>query len=426
MQGTRNQPLAETSRNEASPLLGNNQHLESDVQDDIESNVSRGFNNTDSRNLSLDIHFDVPSSRSGDSLDSSENTDNLDIDTNAAVAGGPERTSGPTNPNNNNGVETEYESFTNRLRYVFFALYLPSIPLSGLLALILFKLTLVAITSSQCSHSLREFTFVSIIILAYGPYHKRVKRYLFDYDRLRDGNQRPRSVRLYDQVFYWCWIMYLYYDMTLAQLCQDDTSLIDNQAISTCETTCGELYTWFQRFDFVLRIFIINMVLPLVTIPFVYCWILRRVGSIGPRPGNDFLAGDTLVKDVMDGLHEVKLFFVNDETTGVGKVRVRGKNNTQTWSGTKLFDKEALRECCICMTEFQIEDVSNLSKEEGDSMIDDCIVETRCGHHFHKSCLGHWIGGENWELAITDDARARRKCCPLCRKDLTFTSDDTV
>ena len=62
------------------------------------------------------------------------------------------------------------------------------------------------------------------------------------------------------------------------------------------------------------------------------------------------------------------------------------------------------RECCICMNEFG--NGSNTTTES------DCIiVQTRCGHVFHKACLGGWL--------------ATSRYCPLCRENLVTQQADS-
>ena len=57
------------------------------------------------------------------------------------------------------------------------------------------------------------------------------------------------------------------------------------------------------------------------------------------------------------------------------------------------FDDEARpKDCCICMEEFDA--------TSGDM----AIVETPCGHYYHKKCLAGWLQSN--------------KSCPICRTDL--------
>mmetsp|Transcript_13557 Transcript_13557/g.17797 ORF Transcript_13557/g.17797 Transcript_13557/m.17797 type:complete len:179 (-) Transcript_13557:461-997(-) len=139
-------------------------------------------------------------------------------------------------------------------------------------------------------------------------------------------------------------------------------------------------------------------------------------------------------------------------------------------SSTSQMSSSISKECCICMSEFEIskegdadpalerplennkssternrpstslveQDVdqsdeerslqlgSDVSDPVGDVFYDDnTIVRTKCGHVFHQKCLAGWIGGR-WEPSqrgvhggeVSGRRRARRTCCPLCRQDL--------
>uniref|UniRef100_A0A7S4MF59 RING-type domain-containing protein n=1 Tax=Odontella aurita TaxID=265563 RepID=A0A7S4MF59_9STRA len=122
----------------------------------------------------------------------------------------------------------------------------------------------------------------------------------------------------------------------------------------------------------------------------------------------------------------------------------------------------ALGECCICMSEFRVAEVFQAGDAEGedgsaedahevdallsvshlvDNEVKDAahnandhhksdngvIVRTKCGHLFHRECLGGWIGGRWMDEAGGEGdenrrrrrrRKARRRCCPLCREDM--------
>jgi len=225
--------------------------------------------------------------------------------------------------------------------------------------------------------------------------------------------------------------------MILIQSCRED--LVND--VSTCTNTCPELYACFERFDLVLRIFAGILVLPLVCLPFVYMWIMRRIHTTEALlrfergfSGNsardeDYLAGRVLVKDIMEGLREVVL--VKVVVAKRSMIKVLGKGNEESWSDGKLREKDAVKDCCICMSDFHAEGEVDESSSDPDingnetSSLEECIVETKCGHLFHKACIGGWIGGRDWEDATSaSNARARRKCCPLCREDLALNGSD--
>ena len=388
-----------------------------------------------------------------------QNNDNTDNDTNINI-----------NINNTNeGIQENQDdddigdqitTLTNRLRILFYTLYIPIIPLSGLLFVLLIQLIMNTITSPPCSYPLRFFAILSLLLFIYTPNHKAIKRYLFNYSRERDGMIRPRSVRIYDQCFHTICLLYIYLDMVLIQSCRED--LVND--VSTCTTTCPDLYAWFQRFDLVLRIFAGILILPLVCLPFVYMWIMRRIhttealfrferglgGGGGGRREEDNLAGGVLVKEVMEGLREVVL--VKVDVGNRSMIKIVGKGNLESWSCGRLRERDAVKDCCICMSDFYCEgdgksldndkdhdndgnscgngevgeSVSNCGINGSESLSSQgCIVETKCGHLFHKACIGGWIGGRYWEDASSgSNTRARRKCCPLCREDLTLNGSD--
>jgi hypothetical protein len=356
-----------------------------------------------------------------------ENDDNNDNNDNEEI-----------HENQNQDVGEEITTLTNRLRVLFYTLYIPIIPLSGVLFILLLQLVMKTIASPPCSYPLRFFAILSLLLFVYTPNHKAVKRYLFNYSRERDGIIRPRSVRMYDQSFHMICLLYIYLDMMLIQSCQED---VDINHVSTCTTTCPELYEWFIRFDLVLKIFAAIILLPLVCLPFVYMWIIRRIHTAeallrferglngNAARDEDYLAGRVLVKEIMEGLREVVL--VKVVVTAKTMIKVLGKGNEESWSGDKLREKDAVKDCCICMSDFycegeidELESDRDVNGNEG-STSQQCIVETKCGHLFHKACIGGWIGGRDWEVASAAlNTRARRKCCPLCREDLALNGSD--
>lgn len=340
-------------------------------------------------------------------------------------------------------IGLQIANLTNRLRILFYTLYIPIIPLTVLLFGLLLQLLIKAATSPPCSYPLRFFALASFLLFLYAPNHRTVKRLLFNYSRERDGAIRPRSVRIYDQFFHMICLMYIYLDMVLVQSCRED--IVNN--VSTCTTTCGDLYSWFQRFDIVLRIFVGVLVLPLVCLPFVYIWIMRRIhstealwrlqqglgrgGADGGRLREEDLlpGGGVKVKDIMENLRSVRLVPSEEDRS---KVRVVGLER-ESWTGERLRDWDGIKDCCICMCEFECDSMvggEDGSVKDGERSLamqqgsEGGIVQTRCGHVFHKACIGGWIGGRNWEDSMSllgSNARARRRCCPLCREDLAVT-----
>lgn len=333
---------------------------------------------------------------------------------------------------------------------------------------------------------------------------------------------RPRVVRIYDQCFHLLAILYVYYGTVLLKACQDDmmdvtTSMYPTTSMeggggiqgngnqnhndmasdamgimnttnttmteSTCAYSCPELFDSMQRFVFMLKIFVIVLLLPLVCLPFIYVWILRRInteeawltfgrennGNGGDGSGNGKVV---LASEIMEELKDVVLVPLRDGVShgsfdnekeekidGVGtstntmlkKVRIVDKsllgNDHKTDpschneedpllissrqgddydSQTKEWD--TTKDCCICMCEFDLYDESGTANKNGDTKSSSKdIVQTRCGHIFHKSCIGSWIGG-NWNEELnrleSTTSRALRHGCPLCRADLSPVNDN--
>eukprot|EP00557_Chaetoceros_sp_GSL56_P005343 CAMPEP_0176488498 /NCGR_PEP_ID=MMETSP0200_2-20121128/6743_1 /TAXON_ID=947934 /ORGANISM="Chaetoceros sp., Strain GSL56" /LENGTH=536 /DNA_ID=CAMNT_0017885489 /DNA_START=229 /DNA_END=1836 /DNA_ORIENTATION=- len=347
------------------------------------------------------------------------------------------------NHHNQENIQDEDEigiqiaNLTNRLRVLFYTLYIPIIPLSVLLFALLIQLLIKAASSPPCSYPLRFFALASFLLFLYAPNHKTIKRVLFNYSRERDGMIRPRAVRIYDQFFHMICLMYIYLDMVLVQSCRED---IVNNA-STCSTTCPDLYSWFQRFDIVLRIFVGVLVLPLVCLPFVYIWIMRRIHTTealwrlhegledggrgdGRRVGGEDSMGGVKVKDIMENLKRVRLVPCDEDRS---KVRVVGEVKHGNGVVDQRKDWDTVKDCCICMCEFECKKDEENERDEGEegrstrvkdgesSLVQDEIVQTRCGHLFHRACIGAWIGGRNWEDSsslLGSNVRARRRCCP--------------
>ena len=220
---------------------------------------------------------------------------------------------------------------------------LPIIPLLFVLSsLLLFVLYAAFVTDlhRQCSAPLHGYAIVSLILFIYAPNHRAIKHHLFHYSRERDGPNRPRSVRVYDQAFQTTCILYVYFGMTLIQ------------------TTGGDV----------------------------------EEGPIGLGGG------------------------------GSG-----GVTNALTSSMPSYYrDRDDVRECCICMAEFRLdeaefpEELAQLARNRDVMRVSgDFIVRTKCNHFFHFRCIGGWLGGQWTEQGGTiESQRARRRACPLCREDL--------
>lgn len=358
-------------------------------------------------------------------------------------------------------ITEQITELTNRLRIIFYTLTVPILPLTVLLAICLGQFLASTVNSPDCSHPLKSFATISAIFMVYAPNHKRIRRILFNYtDRQQT---RPQSVRIYDQIFHMNCFIYFYYGMALMQTCRDDLDPTSGE--STCTATCPQVYKAFQRYSFVVNLFVIVLLLPLVCLPFVYLWIIRRIHTddawirlnrdlrLGGSQRDDDLGRGITVKELMEGLRSVYLISVssdrNEKSDSTGarrdgyyygstesdhshneKVRIVGVEK-ESWSGNDtLRDREAVKDCCICMNEYPILNENQALNEEilkktlGSQEV---IVETKCQHLFHKACLGGWVGGVDWEDAsLQSNGRARRRLCPLCRKDLATDASEEV
>jgi len=365
---------------------------------------------------------------------------------------------------------------TNRLRYLFACLTVPIFPLGILLFILLARVLYCAFVKDiahTCSHPLKLYAILSFTLSSYFPQHKRVKTFLFGYNRERDGPVRPRSVRIYDQLFHLLVLNYVYFGMILVQSCKDDTPTSDDgltgedlQLVSTCEATCPFLYGATCSYVLILQVLVIVFLLPLVCLPFIYLWIVRRVtteeawarfGRVAAGEDAEDESGGVTAKEILEQMNEVVLVQISGEE-GLIKVvqRISGNNNDQGEGRTvnngehQVLEWTLVKDCCICQDEFDVSDDTALAQEPRNgidaapdlaypwsfpansapppSMLQtpqadpqkDMIVQTKCGHLFHKECIEPWICGP-WgedESSRTLNRRAARKCCPLCRRDL--------
>jgi hypothetical protein len=396
-------------------------------------------------------------------VDDTRNTNNSNDDNNSDNDGYlPPNLQDPeiqNNPTFEDDITEQITELTNRLRIIFYTLTVPILPLTVLLAICLGQFLASTMNSPDCSHPLKSFAAISAIFMIYAPNHKRMRRILFNYtDRQQT---RPQSVRIYDQIFHMNCFMYFYYGMALMQTCRDDVDPTSGE--STCTTSCPQVYKAFQRYSFVVNLFVIVLLLPLVCLPFVYLWIIRRIHTDdawmrlnrdlrrGSQRDDDLGRGIT-VKELMEGLRSVYLQSVRSDSNEKSdlecrrdgyyygstehdhnhneKVRIVGVEK-ESWSGNDtLRDREAVKDCCICMNEYPILDETQTLNEEilkKTLNSQEVIVETKCHHLFHKACLGGWVGGVDWEdVSLQTNGRARRRLCPLCRKDLAADASEEV
>ncbi len=418
-----------------------------------------------------------------------------------------ESTSQPQEANNeeerasqNNEDEDEDEFYrgglaqmTRQLRCLFSTITWPIIPLG---AVVSFSLTWVLYAAflldvrRNCSHPLHWYAMASLVLVTYTPFHAQARSHLFHYSRERDGPVRPAGVRMYDQLFHTICLLYVYGGVTLIQTCKEDVAsaqVVDvvnkdgtnNGPVSldppsnSCAATCPHLYHSLVFYITTLELFTFSLILPLLFLPCIYVWFLRRATSdyetlahFRERLEEEealLSNGGITAEEILQSLEDVKLVF--NPTKPGAEVLILPKLATDFSGGS---DGTDIKECCICMNDFHVQDdinaplhddheVGEIDLENGlctsiapSSTPQDDMVRTKCGHVFHRKCLAGWIGGR-WEgnpqlvvpendsatttttetstlstTAVTTTTttttrrqrKARRTCCPLCRYDL--------
>jgi len=267
--------------------------------------------------------------------------------------------------------------------------------------------------------------------------------FLFGYQRDRDGPTRPEGVRRYDQFCFFLFVMYVIIGLLLVYGChKDDTPTSDDgvggdeELISTCEATCPSLYHATRQYVITLVGLVIVFMLPLVCLPFIYLWIVRRVttdeewarfgrvaaGEDGEEPRS------VSAKEILEQMDEVDLLrgeegLVNVIRQGIGQGMDVEEGGTVSNVGHQSLEWQSVKDCCICLKEFDVcDDSADLARASKIVSDDNTIVLTKCSHLFHKACIGGWIHGQ-WgaeESSGTSlNIKAARRACPLCRQDLS-------
>ena len=376
-------------------------------------------------------------------------------------------------------------TLTRRLRCLFSTITWPIVPLGTIVALALLWVLYAASSLDlrrSCSHPLHWYALASLVLVAYIPHHAQVRSHLFHYSRERDGPIRPARVRMYDQFFHTVCLLYVYTGVTLIQTCREDlvtnesvTDIINNEdtpqapsdvPLNTCAATCPNLYQALSVYVATLEMFTFALILPLLFLPCIYLWFLRRAtaeaeafAQLQDRLQEEealLSNGGVTASEILDSLENVKLVSRTQRDS-------KGESEHQVWllpysaTDASIGMNSDVKECCICMSEFTVQNEddleegilgendadspndpadsvagsaaeSNRESTSGDPIaLDPGIVRTRCGHIFHKECLAGWVGGR-WQInpqATSDDRnqdrsrrRARQTCCPLCREDL--------
>jgi hypothetical protein len=387
-------------------------------------------------------------------------------------------------------------TLTRRLRCLFSTITWPIVPLGTIVALALLWVLYAASSLDlrrSCSHPLHWYALASLILVAYIPHHAQVRSHLFHYSRERDGPIRPARVRMYDQFFHTICLLYVYTGVTLIQTCREDiisndsvTDILDapdmqippDIPLNSCAATCPNLYQALSVYVATLEMFTFALILPLCFLPCIYLWFLRRAtaeaeafAQLQDRLQEEealLSHGGVTATEILDSLENVKL--VSRTQTDEA-----GKSERQVWllpssaSQASIGMNSDVKECCICMSEFPVQNEADLEdglfeNDDDDESLDNPasssssssssstpqsptsseqlllrgIVRTRCGHVFHKECLAGWVGGR-WQMNpqaaasaaaaneqdTTQDRRrrrARQTCCPLCREDLRPTT----
>lgn len=202
-------------------------------------------------------------------------------------------------------------------------------------------------------------------------------------------------------------------------------------ADNTCLSTCPHLYQALSVYVTTLEMFAFALILPLLFLPCVYLWIIRRA-SAEAAAFSQFQErleeeeavlqnGALTAQEIIDSLEKVKLVRSNQD-----EIILLPLLSAANGDGA-LVDGGNTRECCICMSEFVVQrqgDIeTGLSSYQNPPAPENIMVRTKCGHLFHGACLAGWIGGR-WEPNRpqgdnnTPRRIARRTCCPLCREDL--------
>ena len=332
-------------------------------------------------------------------------------------------------------------TLARRLRCLFSTITWPIVPLGTIVALALLWVLYAASSLDlrrSCSHPLHSYAVVSLVLVAYIPHHGNTRSQLFQYSRERDGPIRPARVRMYDQFFHTICLLYVYSGVTLIQTCHDDVVTPDNlvelmekynlesvpaeTTLNTCAATCPNLYQALSVYVATLEMFTFALILPLLFLPCIYLWFLRRATAEAEAFAHlqDRLQeeeallsnGGITASEILDSLENVKLVARRSNNgTGESEVWLLPLCATSPSTGTS----SNVKECCICMNEFGVQNEQGGDVETGfqvdgevggaeDAPCDTSteseatdpketsIVRTRCGHVFHKEVSVKAVG----------------------------------
>lgn len=384
----------------------------------------------------------------GDSPASADAATDADGEGRAAEAdqepGGEEEASADGNGGDGDGDDgtTRQEgaigTLTRRLRCLFSTITWPIVPLGTIVALALLWVLYAASSldlRKSCSHPLHWYALASLVLVAYLPHHAQARSHLFRYSRERDGPVRPARVRMYDQFFHTICLLYVYTGVTLIQTCREDLvptngggdggstglsanggngggpvagnndlGLPSDEPLNSCQATCPNLYQALSVYVATLEVFTFALILPLLFLPCIYLWFLRRAtaeaeafAQLQDRLQEEealLSNGGATVGDILDGLDSVKLVartsqLCNGCGNGNNSGSMIGTRNgegpgegpgTASSSYPSLSSAEEdlvwlvpysatdasigmasnVKECCICMSEFPVHSEADL------------------------------------------------------------------
>lgn len=390
--------------------------------------------------------------------------------------------------NEGSGQNPPYTDFLTRtrqrLRCLFILFTFPIIPLALILLIFLFWLLYAAFfgdDGANCDEPLRTYAIMSTCLFLYTPFHRKLKRTLTERrrrQRIGSSNGDREYSRFYDHLYLTFCLLYIYLGVTWTQNCHTDYSLcqagedindgpgqnmadggggdgqdIDNAStqiqgyLSECtECGCPNLYHATRSFVLTLCVLSIVLSLPLLCLPCVYVWIIRgatedalEAATRHSEEGHTDSLSRWSVGEVLEQMEKVYLpseekapSVQKDESEDMSDKPVAYTNNNE-------YDALYPKECCICMNDFKYPTKEMV--DEGTLGENDIIVRTKCGHVFHKSCLGGWLGlnyrdgsgnintnlsGDTTTEGNSDSdngsfnnrALARKRVCPLCRENL--------
>jgi hypothetical protein len=117
---------------------------------------------------------------------------------------------------------------------------------------------------NECDQPLFLYAWLSLGVFLYSPHHTSAKRIFFGYDRERDGPFRPRKVVLFDRCYQICFCVYTVLGF----------SWVSN--VETCDETSPHLFVAARAFVIVQCILLFLLLLPLVSLPCIFSWLMRQ------------------------------------------------------------------------------------------------------------------------------------------------------